>query len=430
VIGPGGFSQRLSALGPFEPRPHLAVAVSGGSDSLALALLAHDWVGAQGGALTALTVDHGLRPEARAEALRVGRWLKKRGIRHQILTWTGEKPKQGLMAAARQARYRLLEDWCQKAGVLHLLLAHQIEDQAETFLMRLARGSGVNGLACMAPVLHTRHVRLLRPLLAVGRDDLKSYLKAQGQAWIDDPSNENPLFERVRLRAGAGALKELGLTASALAASAAKLAGTRHFLELEAARLLACHVRLEQAGFAWMNPAWLEEEAENGKIGMAQLLTCLGGEVFPPQDEALGKLMEAMKRPDWRGATLAGCRLAMRQGRILIGREAAACQGPIRLIPGQSGLWDGRFRYACERGRGLILRALGSQGAQALARFKPVLAALPPMVWASLPAIYDARGVFAVPALGYKRSRRSQEPLSELVFAPRRTMTGSNLLLS
>lgn len=427
------FSRHMSALGPFEPGPHLAVAVSGGSDSLALALLAQDWARAQGGRVTALSVDHGLRNGSRAEVQQVGRWLRKRGIAQRILTWEGEKPKQGLMAAARQARYRLLEGWCARKGVLHLLLAHQIEDQAETLLMRLARGSGADGLAGMASIVHARQVRLLRPLLGVKRADLKVYLKGLGQAWIDDPSNDNQVFERVRLRAGAPVLADLGLRAEALAASAAKLTAQKRHLDIETVAALARHAVIDSLGFAWVERALLGESVEIRHRCLARLLACLNGETYLPAMDQVERLGVAMLADAWRGGTLAGCRLLPRQGRILIVREVAACAPPLRLVSCQSCLWDGRWRLTPARGRGLFLGALGGSEAQELARQVPRLresASVPFPAWASLPAIRDARGVSAVPGLGYKRNRQGSEPLTELVFAPRRALTGSNLLLS
>ena len=128
----------MAAHGPFGREPVIAAAVSGGADSLALCLLADPWVRKRGGRLVALTVDHGLRPGSGEEAGRVGDWLARRGIAHRVLRWRGEKPRRGVQAAAREARYHLLREGCARHGALHLLLAHQREDQAETFVMRLA----------------------------------------------------------------------------------------------------------------------------------------------------------------------------------------------------------------------------------------------------------------------------------------------------
>src|SRR5579864_2149998 len=137
---------RLDRLGPFERAPRLAVAVSGGADSLMLALLADGWARVRGGGITALTVDHGLRPESAAEARQTGEWLAARGIARQTLVWNGPHPRGDIQAAARAARYRLMEGWCAEHRCLHLLTAHHLEDRAETFWLRLARGSGLDGL--------------------------------------------------------------------------------------------------------------------------------------------------------------------------------------------------------------------------------------------------------------------------------------------
>src|SRR5689334_21506590 len=147
------FADLMAPLGPFEARSRLAVAVSGGRDSLALALLAAGWCRSVGGEVVGLTVDHRLRPGSGAEARQVGRWLAAAGIAHHILVRRDELAAGSRQAAARAARYALLGDWCRRQGVLHLLVAHQQEDQAETLLLRLGRGSGLEGLAAMPAVV-------------------------------------------------------------------------------------------------------------------------------------------------------------------------------------------------------------------------------------------------------------------------------------
>lgn len=158
----------MAPLGPFERPPSIAVAVSGGSDSLGLGLLLADWVHERGGQLIVLTIDHGLRAEAAAECARVAEiFTAIPNCSAHILSWQGEKPQHGLQAAARVARYALLADWCRAHGVLHLAVAHTAEDQAETVAMRRAHGSGPLGLAGMAALRPEAGVRLLRPLLRV-----------------------------------------------------------------------------------------------------------------------------------------------------------------------------------------------------------------------------------------------------------------------
>ena len=161
AVSDADFRALMDRLGGFEKRPTVAVAVSGGADSMALAILANRWARQRRGKIVALTVDHGLRAGSRAEAKEAHRQLTSRGIDCMLLVWRGNKPKSGVQAAARDARYRLMAQWCRRHSVLHLLVAHHREDQAETILHRLARTSGVDGLAGMAAVHELPDIRLL-----------------------------------------------------------------------------------------------------------------------------------------------------------------------------------------------------------------------------------------------------------------------------
>ena len=179
---------------------HIAVGVSGGPDSLALSWLLHRWCEQIGIRLIALTVDHRLRPNSSKDARNVFLWLKSWGLNCIILPWVGNKPSTGIQETARIARYKLMIDWCIENGVRDLALAHHQEDQAETFLMRLSRGSVIDGLACMREVTLREGVRLLRPLLTVPKSRLRATLKSQNQGWLEDPANSNPAFTRTLIR--------------------------------------------------------------------------------------------------------------------------------------------------------------------------------------------------------------------------------------
>ena len=194
------FGALLTALARFEARPLLAVAVSGGADSLALAILADRWARQVGGEICALTVDHGLRPESRDEIRQLQGWMAARAIRHEILVWSGPKPASGIQEAARMARYRLLAEWCRRHGCLNLLTGHHREDQAETHLIRLRARSGADGLAGMSGVRELADCRLLRPLLGVAKSRLVAVSTNEGQPFIDDPSNRDARFLRTRVR--------------------------------------------------------------------------------------------------------------------------------------------------------------------------------------------------------------------------------------
>jgi tRNA(Ile)-lysidine synthase len=214
------FSADLDALVPRDSR--IGVAVSGGPDSLALLLLA---AAARPGKVEAATIDHGLRPEAPDEAAMVGRVCEQLGVRHSILTarWA-DVPETAIQERARNQRYRLLGYWAEERGLNALATAHHAEDQAETLLMRLARGAGVRGLAGIRPrsISPGAHVRLLRPLLGWRRAELEQVCSAAGVTPVADPSNQDERFERVRVRRALAGLD--WLEAGAVAQSAANLA--------------------------------------------------------------------------------------------------------------------------------------------------------------------------------------------------------------
>lgn len=418
----------------FEPRPHLAVAVSGGSDSLALMLLAHDWATVRGGRITALTVDHGLRPEAGAEAAQVAAWCAARGIDHVILTRRGPAPAKGIQAFARAARYALLENWCRDHFVLHLLLAHQSDDQAETVKMRDTRGSGMDGLAGMASVVEHGAVRLLRPLLGVPRAALRAYLRARGQEWIEDPSNRNPAFTRVRVRDELGRAVP-GSSAAHLAATAARLGHVRAAEEAEDARRLARFVALDPAGFATIDPKAFTDTEPLGVRAFGALLATISGSDFPARTERIERLRLELIAGLAQDRTLGGCLILRRRGKILVCREPAAVAAPIPLAPGAALRWDGRFWVALDAAapEGLMLGALGGD-APLIARElgKTAVLRLPAAaVRATLPTLRDSKGVVAVPALGYFKCCREEasKAACRIEFRPIRSLTGAGFTI-
>jgi tRNA(Ile)-lysidine synthase len=439
------FAACMAALAPFEPRPEVAAAVSGGPDSLALTFLLHDWVAARGGRLTAFTVDHGLRPEAAREAAWVGRLLRSHGIAHRVLRWEGPKPAAGRQAAARAARYRLLLAACEAAGIFHLTLAHHLEDQAETFLLRLGRGSGLDGLAAMAPIRETSGLRLLRPLLACPKARLEATLEARGLDWIEDPSNGDSAYARVRLRRLLPALAGQGLTPARLGSACRHLGHARVALEGEVAAVLARAVRPDPAGFLELDPAVLAgASAEVALRALARCLMAVGGGDFAPRLERLERLHTRLAAGLDRGVTLGGCRLLPRAGvsgpRWLVVREAGRA-AEAALPPAGRLLWDGRFELvlapvapararAGAQGGALTVGPLGSAGWRGLAAALEQAGAgeraarIPAPARAALPALRDAGGLAAVPPLGYFRDRETAKRLKVCHFTPTNGLTG------
>jgi tRNA(Ile)-lysidine synthase len=225
-------AKRLFA--PWKATPAIVLAVSGGPDSIALMWLAARWrrALARGPRLIAVTVDHGLRAEASREARDVKRLAHSLDLPHRTLRWSGAKPKTGLPAAARDARYRLLAQVARKSGASHILTAHTRDDQAETLLMRLLRGSGIAGLAAMARESERDGVILARPFLNVSKAQLVATLNRAKVGFADDPTNRDLAFTRPRLRSLMPVLAAEGGDARSLARLASRLARANAAVEV------------------------------------------------------------------------------------------------------------------------------------------------------------------------------------------------------
>ena len=424
-ITPEDFVSLIDRCGPFEPQPLLAVAVSGGADSMALVLLAQAWARTRRGRVLALTVDHALRPESRAETRTVARWMKRRGIAHRTLRWRGAKPVSGLQAAARDARYRLLGDACRAEGALHLLLAHTRDDQAETVVLRLAAGSGPHGLAAMPSVLEYAGHRVLRPLLGVPRARLRATLAAHGQAWIEDPSNRDERFARIRVRR---AIASTGRShAAALASAAGELGRFRAGQERRIAGVLARAVQIFPEGHARLDPAALAAApAEIGWRALAAVLATVGGLAHAPRGEAVRRLHAGLRAGSLGGGrTLGRCRVMPDAAGWLILRETRGISS-ARLRAGDKApsRWDGRFTVQLQsRRKRFALGPLGAAGWSELVRRQPELRALaiPYAARLALPALRDGQGLVSVPGLGYRRGvGRQKAPI--LAFEPIRPL--------
>ncbi len=436
AIGGDAFARLMEPLGPFEPAARIAAAVSGGLDSLALALLAAPWAAARGGSLTALVVDHGLGEGSQAAAGRAHAWLAARGVASAGLRWEGPKPETGIQAAARDARYRLLGAWCAANGVLHLLTAHHRDDQAETLLLRLAAGSGPDGLAAMAPVQETRWGRILRPLLGVGRPRLRATLEALGQDWLDDPANDNPIFARARLRRSAAALAREGMTPARLAATAGQAGAARAALEAGTAALLARSVSVFPAGYALADRAALAAApADLSQRAVERILGCVGGRPYAPRRARLLRLLETLRGgAAFTPRTLGGCVIRPAGGAILFAREAAAIRETVPVAPDAEVFWDGRFRIRFAAGTGRAgaagiagqarLCALGTDGWRAVQAGLDRAPRLPDCARRALPAVRDDSGVVEAPHLGYRRAGVGPV-LDRLAFAPTRPLAAT-----
>lgn len=299
----------MAALGDEWPG---AVAVSGGGDSVALMLLLAGWARDRKKPVV-LTVDHRLRKSSAVDARRVAQWAKSAGLRAHILKWAGKKPNADVEAQARDARYRLMGTWCRENGVSYLYVAHTLEDQAETFLLRLGRGSGLDGLSAMrakSPVPNPafEKITLVRPLLSFSRAALREYLAAHKQKWIEDPMNADPRFARTQIRALLPALDKAGIAPARIAAAAGHLARARHALDDGTAAFLSAHCRFTRDSAVFDRKALSRVPPELGLRALAQMLARVSGATYRPRFARLERLFEAVVTGT-KGATLQGCRI-------------------------------------------------------------------------------------------------------------------------
>lgn len=337
---------RIVAAGP------LAVACSGGSDSLALLLLASDWARRTARTLQVLTVDHGLRAESAAEAAFVADRARRLGHEAVTLTWTGDKPVTGLQDAARHARHRLLARACAERGVRTLLLAHTLDDQAETVWMRLAAGGGWRGAAGMreagpSPVWpEGRGLSLLRPLLAERRCDLRAWLTDRDETWIDDPSNEDRRYARTRIRERLARFEAAGFDPVRIAGLAGGMAALNAVEARAAWRLARSAAHLTRwGGLALDRQQYGQAPAViRHRLLEAAVLAVSGRETLPGRD-ALTRLDNSVRAGEC--ATAGGVMAAPWRGRTWLVRDPGAVLGRVDrsgVPPMQAdGVWDGRF---------------------------------------------------------------------------------------
>jgi tRNA(Ile)-lysidine synthase len=380
--------------------------------------LAADWRARRGGAapqMSVLTVDHGLRAGSAGEARLVAGWARARSLAHAVLTWRGDKPETGIQAAARAARYDLMSAWCVDAGADVLLVGHTLDDQAETVLMRLARGSGLDGLAGMARATVWKGTAVERPLLDTSRAELRAWLETRRLPWIDDPSNADPRFERVRLRNAMPELARLGITAQSLARSAARLQRARAALEAATDAAMACCVTVDAAGWCVLDETGFAQAAEDVRLRLlARCLQAVGGGERAPPASALERLAGAMAQAGFHARTLGGCRISRHGAAFAIVREAGRmAPEPLRLEAGRTRVWDGRFHVAWRPGAirpdaaaSLEVRPLGAAGRELMC---DQCAQYGQDVRDGLASFWSGDQLIAVPHLGFRSGEYGRE---------------------
>ncbi|MEL7213242.1 MAG: tRNA lysidine(34) synthetase TilS [Pseudomonadota bacterium] len=373
----------------------LGVAVSGGGDSTALLVLACGHFGAD--RVTALSVDHGLRAEAKRELAQVADLAAQLGCAYEVFTWNGWDQRGNLQAEARAARYRLMAEWGAQTGTDTIFLGHTGDDQAETVLMRLARGSGVDGLAAMQP-LHVRNgVRWVRPLLEVGREELRRFLLARGTVWSEDPTNEDESFDRIRLRKMMPELAKIGLDRARLVQTAAHMARARSALRQEVARLAAQSVQQQVGDLLITRAAFDAAPRELQSRLLAEALRFISGQTYAPRYAALAALIDA------GGGTLHGALVTSDAKSLRITREAAALRS---ADCGPDALFDNRWTLIGPMEPTHRVRALEEASLAQLEDWRT--SGLPRASLAASPAIWQGETLIAAPLAHFNPAWRAE----------------------
>jgi len=345
-----GLDRALSGI----PNSKLGVAVSGGGDSVALLLM----LAARGDGLRAVTVDHGLRRESAEEAAHVATLCQRLGIPHHVLTWQNWDKSGNLQDAARQARLRLIGAWAVKESITHIALGHTLDDQAETVLLRLARGSGVDGLSGMAAQRVDGPLTWARPLLHARRAELRTYLVENGVEWIEDPSNDDPKYDRVKARQALVILSDLGITADGLIATADRMQDARIALEAATLDLANTCLEITDAGEVRLDMAIFNAAPDELRFRLlSATLQWFSGAPYRPRFDSLRGVLNRIDTEN--GQTLHGCIIRSHSGNIIVRREVERVTHACHI----DAIWDHRW-VVTEHGRdpAKTIAALGEEG--------------------------------------------------------------------
>lgn len=378
----------------------LALGVSGGPDSLALLHLIALWSRERNPVptLVVFTVDHGLRREAVAEAEFVAEVCGRYGISHEILRWREPKPGAGVQARARAARMELISAAARKAGSQAIVLAHHLDDQAETFLQRLQRGSGVYGLAAMRERDEWHGVPVFRPFLRISKSRLIATLETAGQDWCEDPTNEDATVSRVRWRQLMPRLAREGLTAARLAQTAYRMARAAEALDAWVDDVLK-KAEVHPAGPVRIAIDALDRlPAEIRYRAIARLVRFSTGSTYVPRLEKLEKATDVLLAETAHRRTLGGAVLSRQRHCLFVWREAGRMGLPnLRLDGAAEVVWDGRFRLKNRRQGTVFVGPLGVGGLKRGGLAKPE--GWPEAAFHCAPMLSAGNGEIFVPGL-------------------------------
>lgn len=375
---------------PLDRFDKVGVAVSGGGDSLALLHASKRWSDQTGVPIAAVTVDHNLRDAARAEAEQVATLCADWGIAHDILTWDGWDGQGNLQSMARDARYRLMAGWACSKSVAAIMLGHTNTDVAETFLMRLARKAGVDGLAAMDKVFERDGIQWSRPFIHETRDDLRAYLREHDIDWIDDPSNDDTRFDRVKARQALTALAPLGIDEEALGQAAHNIGIGKSALAHYTAEAAQTHVSVNAGVLTLRRRPPLPVEIERRLLMKA--LQWVGRLPYPPRATTLQEVEAALTTAD--KTTAGGCIILRQKRDLVVFRELQAVKS---CVCSTTDLWDAHWSLDGPHDPPLQIKALG-EAISDVPGWRDT--GLPRAALMATPAIFDGNTLIAAPVAG------------------------------
>lgn len=395
------FSRLMDRLGPIEENPVIAVALSGGSDSMALALLAHKWANQRGGKAIMLHVDHGIRPESSSEADTIVTRCEALGMECHILRWYHHDIDHALQESARNARYDLMSRWCQHKGVLHLLMAHHADDQIETFFFRLSRGSGLAGMRSMPAVRIHNDVQILRPLLTTYKSELVKWLEQQHIHWIEDRSNDTNAYTRNRFRLAFKKQERYEVLSAHSVDLCHDFIRMQSQIERKTVIQLTHTVQLHPAGFAYVDCRLLDAPEVTACDALQRIIYALRGTHTPVRGSHMKQLYKTLllQKP----ATLAGLHFIVKPAReqILITHEhdAHVCIGA-----GNHAIWRDNMHVSYHgHHKHVDIRCLGSKGLKLLKQAgQPYISLWDDAAIRNMASFWHLEELLAVPHMGYK----------------------------
>ncbi len=382
-------------LGPDFPS-ELGLAVSGGGDSMAMLALAHNWSRAWGVRLRAITIDHGLRPESADEAAMVAQECATLGWPHDTLAWRWDGTGN-VQDAARRGRLNLISQW--RGTLQHVLMAHTADDVAETFLIRLARGSGVDGLAAMLPKREVADFTVVRPCLQMRRDELRHYAQHLMVPWAEDPSNDDPKYDRARARKILSELDGMGLRFDGITDTANRMRRAADALRsqtCEAAR--HCVSETVDGGLLLQRDAFAKLPHDIQLRLLASAIMWIGNADYRPRAAKLEFLLDRIMAGG--ASTLMGVKLELSGDTVRSFREYSAVATTV-----STGIWDGRWRIAGPSTKDMTIQALG-EGISDCPDWRD--SGVPRAALMASPAIWAQGSVIAAPIAGFNAAWKAQ----------------------